>query len=183
MSETRALGASEVADMLGVHVETIRRMARNGEIPAFKVGKDWRFNTTEMLELRESGRAEGAAPRVLVIDDDWQVRDLVDCTLRRSGFEVSSCANGEEGLRLMERIAPDVVILDLVMPGMDGVEVLQRIRQRAQWMPVIIMTGFSDSERMQTALEYSPVTVLAKPVMSETLIAAVREKAGVAVSK
>jgi len=150
-------------------------MARNGRIPASKAGRDWRFDAAELQKLKEK-KADGCVGRVLIVDDDWRIRDLVDRVLRSADFEVSSAANGEEGLRLLDRVAPDVVILDLVMPGLDGVEVLKRIRQRQDFVPVIIMTGFTDSDRMKDALEYSPVTVLAKPAMPQTLISAVKEQ-------
>ena len=85
-------------------------------------------------------------PKVLVIDDEEGIRDLLDTRLSRKGYEVVLSSNGQRGLELFHRERPDVVVLDLKMPGMDGLTVLQQIRTRDPKMPVIVLTGAGTAE-------------------------------------
>ena len=84
--------------------------------------------------------------KVLVIDDEEGIRDLLDTLLSRKGYEVVLSSNGQRGLELFHRERPDVVVLDLKMPGMDGLTVLQQIRTRDPKMPVIVLTGAGTAE-------------------------------------
>ena len=78
--------------------------------------------------------------RILVIDDEAAIRDSLRMTLEYNGFEFTGAATGQEGLALAERDAPDLVLLDIKMPGMDGMEVLGRLRSMNEGVPVIMMT-------------------------------------------
>ncbi len=74
-------------------------------------------------------------PRILVIDDEAAIRDSLKMTLEYEGYEVLTAATGEEGIAQAEREAPDLVFLDVKMPGMDGLEVLQRLRHLVEVTP------------------------------------------------
>ncbi|MEY4093322.1 MAG: sigma-54-dependent Fis family transcriptional regulator, partial [Acidobacteriota bacterium] len=74
-------------------------------------------------------------PRILVVDDEAAVRDSLKMTLEYDGYDVTLAATGEEGVKLIEREAPDLVFLDVKMPGMDGLEVLQKVRHLAEVTP------------------------------------------------
>ena len=76
--------------------------------------------------------------RVLVIDDESAIRDSLRMTLEYEGYEFIGAATGQEGLALAERDAPDLVLLDVKMPGMDGIEVLERLRNMNETVPVIL---------------------------------------------
>ena len=67
-------------------------------------------------------------PRILVVDDEASIRDTLRMILEYEGYDVLQAATGEEGVKLIEREAPDLVFLDIKMPGMDGLEVLQKVR-------------------------------------------------------
>lgn len=84
--------------------------------------------------------------KVLVIDDEQGIRDLLDTLLRRKGYDVILAASGLEGLKVFRRERPDVVVLDLNMPGMDGLTVLQEIRNLNPSQPVIVLTGAGTPE-------------------------------------
>ena len=87
--------------------------------------------------------------KVLVIDDEQGIRHLLDTLLSRKGYDVVLADNGRKGLELFRRERPDVVVLDLKMPEMDGVAVLQQIRRLTPDQPVIILTGAATPEREQ----------------------------------
>jgi len=176
--------ADEVMDVqaaaayLKLNDQTLRRFARNGLVPAFRLGGRWRFRRTALDAWAESqdrtDSTTGAEPVVLVVDDEQTVLDVVGRQLASEGFRVETALGGIEALRLIQARVPDLVVLDLVMDGMDGPEILREIRARCGDLPVIILTGYPDSDLMHEALQYSPLTLLAKPADPEKLISAAR---------
>ncbi len=81
--------------------------------------------------------------KVLIVDDEPHLRLLYETELRRAGFETMSAANAEQGIEYVDAMRPDLVILDIRMPGMDGVEALQRILDRDNTIPVVLNTAYS----------------------------------------
>ena len=79
--------------------------------------------------------------RILVIDDEAAIRDSLRMTLEYEGYEFMGAATGQEGLALAEREAPDLVLLDVKMPGMDGLEVLDRLHAMNETLPVVVVSG------------------------------------------
>jgi DNA-binding response OmpR family regulator len=86
---------------------------------------------------------------ILVIDDEQGIRELLDTLLRRKGYDVVVAENGREGLKVFRRERPDAVVLDLNMPGIDGLTVLQEIRNLNPSQPVIVLTGAGTDEEEQ----------------------------------
>ena len=86
---------------------------------------------------------------VLVIDDEESIRNLLDTLLSRKGYEVVVASSGQRGLELFRRKRPDVVVLDLKMPEMDGIAVLRQVRQLHPTQPVVILTGAGTAEAEQ----------------------------------
>src|SRR6266852_5194872 len=91
----------------------------------------------------------GTMSKILVIDDEQGIRDLLDTLLRRKGYDVIVAESGQKGLECFRRERPDVLVLDLKMPGMDGLTVLRQIRSLDPIMPVIILTGAGTAETEQ----------------------------------
>ena len=87
--------------------------------------------------------------KILVIDDEPSIRDLLDTLLRRKGYDVVLAESGQKGLELFRRVHPDVIVLDLKMPGMNGLTVLQEVRSLDPGKPVIILTGAGTAEAEQ----------------------------------
>jgi len=102
------------------------------------------------------------AEKILVIDDDKRLLKLVDLSLRREGFSVFTATSGEEGLALFHQIAPDLVILDILMPGLDGWEVCRRLRQVSS-VPIIFLTALNSVGNTVHGLEAGADDYLAKP--------------------
>ena len=168
------LGAQGAADLLGAHVETIRRLARRGEIPSYKIGKDWRFRRSALSLWAETHHLRRRPPLILVVDDERAIRETFRRSLEGQGWRVAVAADGEEALGCVAHETPDLVIFDLRMPGMNGVEFLKRFREASPDTPVMVATGYPDGELMAQALAITPVTLLAKPVEGTQLIRAVR---------
>ena len=87
--------------------------------------------------------------KILVIDDEQGIRDLLDTILSRKGYDVVLAESGRKGLEFFRRERPDVIVLDLKMPGMDGLTVLQQVRSLNPKQPVIILTGAGTPETEQ----------------------------------
>jgi two-component system nitrogen regulation response regulator NtrX len=104
--------------------------------------------------------------RVLVIDDEAAIRDSLRMTLEYAGYEFVGAATGQEGLALAERDAPDLVLLDIKMPGMDGMEVLTRLRSLSESTPVIMISGHGTTSTAVEAIKKGAVDFLDKPFES-----------------
>lgn len=111
--------------------------------------------------------------RVLVIDDEPETLDLFTAVLSDSGFEVYSALNGADGLMLVNVERPDVVLLDLQMPGVPGFDVFRRIRAVRPDLPVIIVSGQSDLKLARATLDGGAVDYVPKPFDPEDLLRAV----------
>jgi DNA-binding response OmpR family regulator len=101
--------------------------------------------------------------RILIIDDQPALGLVVREILESEGHQAILATSGEEGLRLIEAEPPDAVFLDVVMPGLDGIETLRRIRDRRPGLPVIILSGWMSAEQRRAAWELGVVDVLQKP--------------------
>ncbi|MFI9232222.1 response regulator [Streptomyces rimosus] len=111
--------------------------------------------------------------RVLLIEDDPAVRKGVHLALRRRGHEVEAAASGETGLLALDRFRPELVLLDLMLPGMSGLEVCRRIRETQQ-IPIIILSARGDDIDMVVGLEAGADDYVVKPASGEVLQARMR---------
>ena len=113
------------------------------------------------------------APRVLVVDDDPHLSDVVVRYLDKEGFEVTSARDGREGLEMALATLPDLVVLDLMLPGLDGLEVFRRLRKVAP-IPVVMLTARGSEEDRVAGLELGADDYLAKPFSPRELVARVK---------
>src|SRR3979409_2066192 len=112
--------------------------------------------------------------RVLVIDDEAAIRDSLRMTLEYEGYEFIGAATGQEGLALAEREAPDLVLLDVKMPGMDGLEVLERLRAMNEALPVIVVSGHGTISTAVDATKKGAFDFIEKPFASERVLVSLR---------
>ncbi len=112
-------------------------------------------------------------PRVLLIEDDPSVREGVGLGLRRRGHEVSSAETGEEGLALMGTFRPELVLLDLMLPGINGVQVCHRIRETSE-VPIIMLTARGDDFDIVIGLEAGADDYIVKPARTEVIEARIK---------
>lgn len=111
--------------------------------------------------------------RVLLIEDDPSVREGVELGLRRRGHEVRAAATGEAGLAAMAEFRPDLLLLDLMLPGMNGVQVCRRVRERSQ-LPIIMLTARGDDFDVVIGLEAGADDYIVKPARTEVIEARIR---------
>ncbi|MFJ5632239.1 response regulator [Streptomyces goshikiensis] len=112
-------------------------------------------------------------PRVLLIEDDPSIREGVGLGLRRRGHEVSAAETGEDGLALMASFRPELVLLDLMLPGINGVQVCRRIRETSQ-VPIIMLTARGDDFDIVVGLEAGADDYIVKPARTEVIEARVK---------
>jgi DNA-binding response OmpR family regulator len=114
--------------------------------------------------------------RVLVVDDEWQTVELVRTELARHGYEVTTAANGAECLMQIDQNRPDLVVLDVTMPVLDGYRVLEVIREKPETagLPVIMLTAKRADQDVVRSLAKGAELHLSKPFEMAELVAAVR---------
>jgi CheY-like chemotaxis protein/anti-sigma regulatory factor (Ser/Thr protein kinase) len=111
--------------------------------------------------------------KILVVDDDQDLRELVRVALRRAGYDVSIAEGAAAGLEKLASEGADVALLDIMMPGMDGLEMLSRLREHDQELRVIMMTAMSTPSTVVTAMREHACDFLSKPFDMNELLSAV----------
>jgi FixJ family two-component response regulator len=113
-------------------------------------------------------------PRIAVLDDDLSVRRALERLLRASDFDAAVFASGHEFFHSLEGHTPDCLILDLHMPGMNGIEVQRRLLQTGIRLPVVVITGHDEPQTRAQCLDAGAAAYLCKPLNDEELIAAIQ---------
>jgi two-component system, NtrC family, nitrogen regulation response regulator NtrX len=116
----------------------------------------------------------GMPARILVIDDEAAIRDSLRMILEYKGYAVMTAATGDEGASLVEREGPDLVFLDIKMPGMDGLEVLQRLTHLTDTTPIVVMSGHATISTAVEATRLGAFDFVEKPLESERVLVLVR---------
>ncbi|MDA8206269.1 MAG: response regulator transcription factor [Thermaerobacter sp.] len=120
--------------------------------------------------------AEGTAPaaRVLIVDDDAHIRELCRLYLSHGGFSVEDAVDGKQAIDRVDHEAFDLVVLDLMLPEVDGFDVLSHIRERDTWLPVVMLTAMGDEEDKILGLEMGADDYMIKPFSPKELVARAR---------
>lgn len=122
--------------------------------------------------------ADSGAPSILVVDDDTDVRLIVGMMLQRAGYPTRSAADGQEAFRMILEEKPDLLILDLMMPNLDGFQLVRLLRQRrsTQQIPLLVLTALDLTEGEKTLLQLGPTRHITKgPAIQEEIVSRVRE--------
>ncbi|MGA9531534.1 MAG: response regulator transcription factor [Anaerolineales bacterium] len=112
--------------------------------------------------------------KILLVDDETAITSNLGPFLERSGFQVAAAPDGVQALEMVASYAPDVLILDVMMPRMDGREVLRQLRQAGNWTPIILLTQVGEATERAMALEEGADDYLNKPFDPQELIARIR---------
>src|ERR1700690_2361543 len=114
-------------------------------------------------------------PKILVIDDEADMRFAVRMLLERSGHTVTEADNGNAALAKIDEGAPDLVLLDMRLPGMDGIQILQKIREKQKDLPIIMVTGYGNVELAEQAIQLGADHYLSKPFHNKELIEVIQQ--------
>jgi len=198
MIDETFLTTEEVLGYLQVNLRTVYRLIKAGKIPAVRVGRQWRFRKTDIdawlggQNLQASSppaAVPAAAPaqarqaatgraRVLVLDDEAGVRDLLARALALAEYDVDTEADGRNALARMRQTFYDLLIVDLKMPGLDGLSVIREARRQHTNLPVIIITGYSTESAAIEAVNLGVSGYLTKPFRVPQVLAAAAKALG-----
>ncbi|MFC1928367.1 response regulator [Chloroflexota bacterium] len=163
------LTVQELAEYLKINPRTIRSKAGKGEIPAIKFARQFRFDK-EQIDTWLSHKAVANPLHILVVDDELLVGKLFEESLNKSNYRVKTTLSSLEALELIGNEQFDLIFLDLLMPEIDGAEVFRQIRLVDKQIPVVIITGYPESEVMRKAMEIGPFMVLKKPFTGDDIL-------------
>src|SRR6516225_271902 len=130
-------------------------------------------------ELR---KGTGNTPRILIVDDDPGQRSLLNSFLRSQGFETATADSGERALEMLRAGKYVMMISDVRMPGLSGLETLRRARQEHATLPVLLVTAYADIREAVGAMRDGALNYLAKPIDLDELLATVRQVTGLSKS-
>jgi excisionase family DNA binding protein len=172
-SEPDWLTLGQAAKFLGVAQSTIRKWSDQGRVPAFYTPGGHRRYRRRDLELfldRSGPGGSSTGPLVLVVDDDARIREYVRVNLEMEGYLVREASSADEALQAIEDQAPELVLLDVVMPGVDGWQMLQRMQERHGSIPVIMFSGQVDERTASDAEQRGARGFVGKPFDPQQLI-------------
>jgi excisionase family DNA binding protein len=164
--EPEWLTLGEAARYLGVAQSTIRKWSDTGRVRAFYTpGRHRRYRRDDLdAFLQSSGPGPSEGPLVLIVDDDEQVREYVRVNLEAEGYDVREAGNAEEGLRAVEEARPDLVLLDVMMPQVDGWEMLRQLQDlQGEAVPVVMFSGKADAATADEIAERGAQGFIGKP--------------------
>ena len=174
--ESEWLTLGQAARFLGVAQSTIRKWSDQGRVPAFYTpGGHRRYRRADLeafLDRSGPGGKPKAGPLVLLVDDDDKVRELVRVNLEFEGYTVREAGSAEQGLEVIAEAKPDLVLLDVMMPHVDGWEMLRRIQEQygAGAIPVVMFSGQVDEHARNQAASGGAQAFVGKPFDLQQLI-------------
>jgi excisionase family DNA binding protein len=177
-NEADWLTLGRAAKYLGMAQSTIRKWSDDGRLRAFYTpGGHRRYRRVDLDQFLERG-ASSASRRgegqrlILIVDDDDRLREFVRVNLEMEGYAVREASSAEEGLKALEDESPDLILLDVMMPEVDGWEMLRRVQERhgVGAIPVIMFSGKVDEESLKTAAAKGAQGFLGKPFNPQQLI-------------
>jgi DNA-binding response OmpR family regulator len=157
-------------------LETCIHLKYKSPIPLNTVTTSCRFRNCGVCYNQSIPEEKSMKPKpsILLVDDEVAITDNLAPFLTRSGFSVRVAANGEEALHQVSANMPDLLILDVLMPRMDGREVLRQLRQGGTWIPIILLTQVGEAAERAMALEEGADDYLNKPFDPHELVARIR---------
>jgi two-component system chemotaxis response regulator CheY len=173
---TEWLTLGQAAKYLGVAQSTIRKWSDQGRVPAFYTpGGHRRYRRRDLdsfLEHSGPGGKPQSGPVVLIVDDDTGMREYMKANLEMEGYSVREASNAEEGLAAIDTEPPDLILLDVMMPHVDGWEMLRRMQERhgVGSIPVIMFSGKVDERSAAEAEERGATGFIGKPFDPSQLI-------------
>src|SRR6266545_3366837 len=169
------LTLGQAAKYLGVAQSTIRKWSDQGRVPAFYTpGGHRRYRRRDLDNFLERSGPSGSTsgPLVLIVDDDARLREYIRVNLEMEGYAVREAGSANEGLSVLDESTPDLVLLDVMMPHVDGWEMLRRVQERhgVGAIPVIMFSGKLDERSAAEATSRGAQGFVGKPFNPQELI-------------
>jgi excisionase family DNA binding protein len=170
------LTLGQAAKYLGVAQSTIRKWSDQGRVPAFYTpGGHRRYRRSDLdnfLNRSGPGGSMQQGPLVLIVDDDERVREYVRVNLEMEGYAVREAGSADEGLGVLEEVSPDLILLDVMMPEVDGWEMLRRVQERhgVGAIPVVMFSGKVNERSAEEATARGAQGFVGKPFDPQQLI-------------
>jgi excisionase family DNA binding protein len=156
------MNIKEAAEYLRLNHGTVYKLAQQRRIPAFKVGGNWRFDRLMLQNwLMEKTRMEKGW--VMIVDDDPIVQELLKEMVMKQGFQVMAAGNGETALDEIGKRHFDLLFLDLKIPGLNGLDILKAIKEKARDIVIVVVTGYADEPIALKAMALGPLMLVHKP--------------------
>ena len=180
-SDPKWLTLGQAAKYLGVAQSTIRKWSDQGRLPAFYTpGGHRRYRRGDLdtfLERSGPGGRTKEGPLVLIVDDDAGLRGFVRASLELEGYGVREAASAEEGLTAIDQQPPDLILLDVMMPHVDGWEMLRRLQERhgVGSIPVLMFSGKVDADEVGEATARGAQGFIGKPFDPQQLIESAKQ--------
>jgi excisionase family DNA binding protein len=177
--EPEWLTLGQAARYLGVAQSTIRKWSDSGRIRVYKTpGRHRRYRRDDLdAFLERSGPEARRGPVVLIVDDDERLREYVRVNLELEGYTVREAGSAADGMRAVEESRPDLILLDVMMPQVDGWEMLQRVHEQhgVGAIPVVMFSGKIDDRAAGEAAERGAQGFIGKPFDPRELVARTRQ--------
>jgi excisionase family DNA binding protein len=170
------LTLGQAAKYLGVAQSTIRKWSDQGRVPAFYTpGGHRRYRRSDLdnfLNRSGPGGSMQQGPLILIVDDDERVREYVRVNLEMEGYAVREAGSADEGLGVLEEVSPDLILLDVMMPEVDGWEMLRRVQERhgVGAIPVVMFSGKVNEQSADEATSLGAQGFVGKPFDPQQLI-------------
>jgi excisionase family DNA binding protein len=179
LGDTDWLTLGQAARYLGVAQSTIRKWSDSGRVRAFKTpGRHRRYRRDDLDAFLERSLPDArSGPVVLIVDDDERLREYVRVNLEMEGYTVQEAGSAEEGMEVLDAMRPDLVLLDVMMPQVDGWEMLQRMHDRhgVGSIPVVMFSGKVEEGAAGEAAERGAQGFIGKPFDPQELIAQTKQ--------
>jgi excisionase family DNA binding protein len=165
------MNIKEAAVYMRLNSMTVYKLARKRAIPAFKIGGNWRFKKDILDEwlLKQSsvGTNKGS---VLIVDDDPMIREILREIIESQGYIVTDAESGESALDEVKSHHFDLIFLDLMLRGLNGVEIMGSLKEQDKDAVVVIVTGYADDPIALKAMSLGPLLLIRKPFRERDII-------------
>ena len=173
------LTTEEVTAILNVNLRTLYRLLKHKQIPVLRVGRQWRFRRGEIDVWLRQRRPPGERKRILVVDDEMSVRDMVAKALTQARYNVDTAVDGASAIDRLHGTSYDLLITDLKMPGMDGLAVIREARRLDAALAIVIITGASTEASAIEACNLGVHGYLTKPFGFHRIVSVAARAMGV----
>jgi excisionase family DNA binding protein len=163
------MNIKEAASYLRLNYMTVYKLAQKRRLPAFKVGGNWRFKR-DILDNWLTAQANTNIGTVLIVDDDPMIREVLKEIVQDQRHTVMTADSAESALEEVKKQHFDLIFLDLLLPGMNGIQILESIKEKDKNAVIVIMTTLADEPTALKAMSLGPLMLIRKPFREKDII-------------